>query len=151
MALMPANSRNIAADAYNQIANLAGHKYASQFPSFFKYDDETDTYSFITDMETVGYALMAFNPDFIHLITTLYSDPEIIKLEYPITYGSIPLNWDKHEGDKLDETYTYVSGNITQLSNNRGFDASHEIKIEGITQNSQYIKLTDKQGNDLNK
>ncbi|MBQ0045583.1 MAG: ABC transporter permease [Mycoplasma sp.] len=149
LALMPANSRNIAADSYNKIINKAGHEYP-QYSAFFNYDKESDTYTLKTDMSVVGYLLMAFNSDFINLLKTIYSNQEMIEMEYPIAYGNLPLNWNLKDGDKKDETYTYISGNIVNLSNNHSFDASHEIKIEGIVQDSQYIKLTDKKGNNLN-
>lgn len=219
VALMPANSRNVAAECFNDIVNNVGHKiyqaheifvntakqlglefadeetgliyyedahqqelvhlaaanagkwfglgkhyetipyvdpayWYSQYPQFFSYVEDVHgnrTYSLNTDILTVGYLFMAFNTDFINLIETIYSDPEITKLEYPIAYGVIPLNWDANDGNKTDETYTYVSGTIKKLSNNHEFDSSHGITIQGIKQNSQYIKLTDKKGNNLNK
>lgn len=149
LALMPANSRNIAAESYNKIINKAGHDYP-QYSAFFNYDEKTDSYTLKSDMSVVGYLFMAFNSDFINLLKTLYSNQEIMEMEYPISYGNVPLNWNIKDGDKKDETYTYILGNISNLSNNRKYDPSHEIKIEGIAKDSQYIKLTDKKGHNLN-
>ncbi|MBQ6970536.1 hypothetical protein IJQ19_03020 [bacterium] len=38
-------------------------------------------------------ARLGFNHEFLQLLLTMYSDPELCKLEYPINYGgTIPLN-----------------------------------------------------------
>lgn len=206
LALMPSNSRNVAADSFNNIINVVGHKLKDQTnkwldqcivegvtesyvnydtghvtydPSyenavyraaatvgnwisvygglldgywgnnlngFVSHDETTDTYSLVNDITVIGELFMGFNRDFIQFIKNIYTDPNLMKLEYPITYGTIPLNWGVNENDdvKPDETYTYINGDMYR----RGKD--YQIKIEGIKKNSAYINLTDKKGHSLN-
>lgn len=213
LALMPANSRNMAADSYNKMINVAGHRvhdgitkwqqlcvdkgmpeslvhtdtghvvwsdeddwtetvheaaeetgkwmdlkfnsddeyWYNNFAGFFIYDKDTDTYTLNNDILVIGELLQGFNEDFIHLLRTIYTDADLLKMEYPITYGNVPLNWNVHKGSKPDETYTYVSGKIKALSNHHSFDPERQIKIEGIANHSDYIKLTDKNGKSLNE
>ncbi|MCQ3907401.1 MAG: hypothetical protein MJ219_01210 [Mycoplasmoidaceae bacterium] len=109
------------------------------------YDKTSDTYSLNNDIRVIGQLFMGFNPAFVHFVRTIYNDLHLMQMEYPISYGAIPLNWGiSNDEAKLDETYTYLKGlmrrkNITQ-----------DIKVEGIKQDSQYIHLTDKKGRDIN-
>ncbi|XQP54917.1 MAG: FtsX-like permease family protein [Mycoplasmoidaceae bacterium] len=210
LAMMPANSRNLAADAFNELTNIAGKKvheaeeiYRAVYPvselypyrddyqrameaqrlagpycklydygvliydyepclsSFFtEHEDEEShekTYTLNTDTFTISEIVAAippivrFNPNFVYLLKTIYQDPELLKMEYPIEYGAIPLNWDRLGNDKLDETYTYINGYIKNLSSRAGYDKNHLLKVEGIKQDSKYIFLTDKNGHALNE
>lgn len=119
--------------------------WGNNFNAFVAYDDKSDTYYLINDITVIGQLFSGFNDAFISFIKTIYTDPDLMRLEYPIVYGPIPLNWGITEGEdiKLDETYTYVQGDMYR----RG---THEVKIEGIQDNSQYIYLTDKKGHRLN-
>lgn len=93
-------------------------------------------------------ARLGFNHEFLQLLLTMYSDPELCKLEYPINYGgTIPLNWDANT--KHDETYTYINAKIGQMDSNYRFDSNKEISIVGLNDNSQYVSLLDGNNNDL--
>lgn len=207
LALMPANSRNLAADAFSELTNFVGHKvaeaeeiYKKEYPGiydpiqgiyyrpnpelatqaaviagpychlynfvdifdndyepifhrYFIYDEKIDTYSLDTSPWTVGIDPIPtkFRTSFISLLNTIYQDPEALKLEYPIEYGSIPLNWDLAPDEKKDETYTYINGFIKKLSTKASFDSANEIKVEGIRKDSNYVKLSDKKGHSLNE
>ncbi|MCQ2747853.1 MAG: hypothetical protein MJ223_01035 [Mycoplasmoidaceae bacterium] len=94
---------------------------------------------------------VSFSTQFIQFLTTIFNDSELVRMQYPITYGLVPVNWNEDEEEKLDETYTYVTGNLIGLSNRHSFDSHDELTIEGIKEDSQYIKLTDNDGNNLNK
>lgn len=232
LALMPANSRNIAADAFNKIMDYVGHKiaeadkkfldainttklkgcyhdgklssyeievekeidrdeiepcinYAKQkagkwslftesldpdhllyrvwknsYLNFFNYDKDTDKYTLITDMSVVGMKIigipapLAFNEQFLTLIKTVCSDPYCVSNEYRIVYGVLPINQEfELDQTKRDELYTYITGKMSDISTpqRNDFDPNHEITIEGIKENSNYIKLTDAKNNNLNK
>lgn len=219
LALMPANSRNLAADTYNALTNEAGKRvyeannkflsilwndygvqpdaqqrfypgehllvdldviiplaareagvwvhpvwnepalalpyWKNNFINFFTEHIDSEgnkTYTLNTDTWTVAETIPTrFNYDFVSLLTTIYQDPELLKMEYPIEYGSIPINWDLVDETKKDETYTYINGNIKNLSSHAKYDPNHQLKIEGIKEDSNFIFLTDKNGHALNE
>ncbi len=124
--------------------------YYPVYPAFFTYNADADTYSLNKDMLVVGYLFSSFNVDYLSLLTTIYTDEELVKMEYPISYGIVPLNWDWTPDVKKDETYTYITGFFKEISNGHSVDESSESTIEGIIKDSQFIKLTDKRGNNLN-
>ncbi len=131
---------------------FSGYYYINRFTTFFSYNKESDSYTLITDLGTIGDGITRFNSSFTNLLKTIYTDFDLMRIEYPIVYGSVPINWGKEFNDDVipDETYTYIKGNITNLSNERQFDSTHEIKLEGIKKDSQYIFLTDNNGHELN-
>lgn len=172
LALMPANSRNIAADSYNKIIQSSGEKvYSAEQGSEWFFDDpeqpgrnvykdyylvddkdpDHPLYTLNTAMSVVGFAFSSFNPGYLSLLLKIYSTYDLIKEEYPISYGMVPINFGGEDVTKDDELYTYVKANIDSISSKARIDKTHEIKIEGIIQDSQYIKLTDKKGNNLNE
>lgn len=217
LALMPANSRNLAADSFNNIINEVGKRVYEAIDNFVniarnKYgltvsdtgliywesdeqaekvrsarneaaspwfklnwhasvpiidpddywycpyhtfliqnkDGDNVSYTLNKDFEDIGYLFSSFSVDFLSLLTTIYTDEELIKMEYPISYGVVPLNWDWTPDVKKDETYTYITGNFKEISNGHAVDESSESTIEGIIKDSQFIKLTDNRGNNLN-
>ena len=91
-----------------------------------------------TDHSKTSYFNVALRPSFLKLLSTAYSYIETAKTDYYVTYNTIPLSRD-------DETYTYVDANVASDNAN--------VKIMGIKtgdQCSKYIKLYDKQNNNLN-
>ena len=91
-----------------------------------------------TDPSQTSMFNVALRPSFLKLMSTAYAYAETAKADYYVTYNTIPMAHD-------DETYTYLDANV--ISNNAS------VKIMGIKtgdQYSKYIKLHDKQGNDLN-
>lgn len=91
-----------------------------------------------TDPSQTSMFNVALRPSFLKLMSTAYAYAETAKADYYVTYNTIPVAHD-------DETYTYLDANV--ISNNAS------VKIMGIKtgdQYSKYIKLHDKQGNNLN-
>jgi len=128
--------------------------FYNKFNDFFT-STETEsgkTYTLITDILTVGHLFMAFNIPFLTLIKTIYSDYGVFKDDYTIMYGAVEVDKDQATG-LSDEKYTYVNANIKSLSTNPRIklDSNNEIKIEGIKWKSDFIKLTDKNGESLNR
>lgn len=225
LALMPANSRNIAADAYNEIINETGklvydandkffdileetipegalsylHRdrgvvyngdgiisydltdyvidaratvgkwltttynqplfsdpyWSNSFLPFFtkhEIEGEEPTYTLNSDISVVGVLFSQFNPSYIRLLNTMYGDLGLMQKEYPISYGMVPINYNTPLGGKSDEFYTYVNAVINEIITDprQSVDPTHQIKIEGIKANSDFIKLTDNNGTDLN-
>ncbi len=210
LALMPANSRNLAADSYNYIINEVGrlvyeanHIFfdtlkkeevpqtayneeegwvnkahpaavakarvaAGKWANFKTIESDTRIYNvflpfftkqvkgeettFIlnTDISVVGYLWSQFRPAYIELLEAIYSDAPLIRSEYPISYGMVPINFDLEDGGVADEFYTYIDATIESVSSGKRIDPLHQIKIEGIKSDSNFIKLTDNRNHNLN-
>lgn len=91
-----------------------------------------------TDHSKASFFNVALRPSFLKLLSTAYAYADTAKADYYVTYNNIPMTHD-------DETYTYVDANVTSDNAN--------VKIMGIKtgdQSSKYIKLYDKQNNNLN-
>ena len=200
LSLMPANSRNIAADSFNALVQSVGQlvdeaqdkmfenlgekewnetnvkeaceqtgkwacyfensflwwtlDFGNAFPFYFKGHQEDHKWVMDKPYEfNVKNWPTGFSTQFIKFLRNIYTDADLVKQEYPLSYGVIPMNWDYQEDkSKRDETYTYVTGTLSNLSTKqrKEFDPSHEVKVEGIVENSNFINLTDKNGNELN-
>ncbi len=106
-----------------------------------KYKLSTENKRFA--ITSTSNANMAFNPYFIKLLQTIYSDPELSKGEFAINYGSIPLNFANENNENADETYTYIDISIDNVK--------ESLRVLGIKDNSKHVELYDHDNNDLLK
>lgn len=169
LALMPVNTNNLTAQAWINVVNLMGKKvYTAEKGSNYWHgssdtndyidflipsgdiNDEKTTY-ILNTKKILGTIATRLNPVFAKLITVAYQDQEILDLEYPILYGQVPLYVAAENSEiKSDEKYSYISGEITELNNNKTASYDHDIKIYGIKQKSEYINLLNKKNEKIN-
>jgi hypothetical protein len=118
---MPASTRNTCNNSYQQIVDMVGKKvYAAeneQDKYYYEYeveDNETKTKTKVNKFkecispdeqgnghyhinpDNVKWGIlgshMAFNECFIHLIKTIFTDIDLMRIEYPIAHGFVPIN-----------------------------------------------------------
>ena len=172
LSLMPTNVRNRSNDSYNQVIQYLGNAVNDPTNSiyynggiykiYFTPNNVDGKIVYSLDTSKVATAT-AMKTDFVHLVSLAYQDPNILQMEYPIFYGSVPLmldqtnpndNWNWDANDEVntipaDETYTYLDGRFVSLSTLRR-PVSRKEKITGIVDDSSFVKLTDNEGNEMN-
>ena len=169
LALMPASVRNVSNNSYQQMVNLLGKKIytANEGDKFYYKDDETGenkfkecliqedkldeqgNYHYHINPDNVKWGMLgsheAFNECFMKLIKVIFSDIDLIKTDYLIAHGFVPINWSNDLNAKKDEFYTYIDATINTTNYRK-----KQIKIYGIVNDSKFINLSDSYGTKLN-
>ena len=159
--LMPDNNRNLAIGSSEEFVNTIGKivveptteeeielnekifndQYiidsGQDITKYFKFDSESRKFKIVSE-EVVGKIGVSLKPAYLRLLSLCYSNFDLVKQNYYITYNTVPLL-------KEDETYTYLDANNTR-------DDS-DVSIMGIKANpkyaTKYIALKDDKNNDL--
>lgn len=111
--------------------------------------NEQGNYHYQINPDNVKWGMLgahqAFNECFMRLIKTIFTDIDLMQIEYPIAHGFVPINWSNDSTRKKDEFYTYIDASIDKVNYKK-----RQIKINGIVNNSNFINLLDEHGTKLN-
>ncbi len=133
------------------------YEYGSKFEKFIekkngKYDinnfkiDPKKTIH--TDIGGNSYNIFRYNDEYLLFLGSLFGNKKLIKNDIKLTIGTmVPVDDDINQNNGFDETYTWATSSYIKIGKNK-FD--NKIKIIGIKNNSNFIKLFNENNEKIN-